>query len=75
MIFDLCIELLHEMYSPNVRVGEYPEWQKTKLISKRFYRLNKPQTRDEAERFIQTKICQILNLLPRQITYSNWPTS
>ena len=56
MIFDLCVELLHEMHSPNVRVTKYPEWQKTKLISKRFYRLNKPKTRNEAENFIQTKI-------------------
>jgi len=50
----------------------YPEWQKTKLISKRFYRLNKPKTRNEAENFIQTKILEILNLIPRQITYSKW---
>jgi hypothetical protein len=72
MIFDLCVELLYEMHSPNVRATNYPEWQKTKLISKRFYRLNKPRTRHEAENFIEKKILEILNLLPRQITYSKW---
>ncbi|CAF3690177.1 unnamed protein product [Adineta steineri] len=72
MIFDLCVELLHEMYSPNIRLTKYPEWQKTKLISKRFYRSNKPKTRDEAENFIEKKIFEILNLIPRQIVYSKW---
>jgi len=72
MIFDLCVELLYEMYSPNVRITNYPEWQKTKLISKRFYRSNKPKTRNEAELFIQTKVLEILNLIPRQITYTKW---
>lgn len=70
MIFDLCVELLYEMYSPNIRLTNYPEWQKTKLISKRFYRSIKPKTRDEAEVFIQKQILEILNLIPRQITYS-----
>jgi hypothetical protein len=74
MVFDLCVELLHEMYSPNVRITKYPEWQKTRLISKRFYRLNKPKTHHEAENFIQTKILEILNLIPRQITYTKWRT-
>ncbi len=46
--------------------------KKTELISKRFYRLNKPKTRDEAENFIQTKILEILNLIPRPITYTKW---
>lgn len=72
MIFDLCVELLYEMYSPNIRSTNYPQWQKTKLISKRFYRLNKPKTRDEAENFIQKQILEILNLIPRQIIYSKW---
>jgi hypothetical protein len=72
MIFDLCAELLHEMHSPNVRLTIYPEWQRTKLISKRFYRLHQPKTRDEAENFIQKKLLEILNLLPRQIIYSKW---
>ena len=72
MIFDLCVELLYEMYSSNVRITKYPEWQKTKLIPKRFYRSHKPTNRDEAERFIQIKILEILNLIPRQIAYSKW---
>jgi hypothetical protein len=72
MIFDLCLELLYEMFSPNVRITNYPEWQKTKLISKRFYRSNKPKTLNEAELFIQTKVLEILNLIPRQITYTKW---
>lgn len=72
MIFDLTTELLYEMYSPNIRVAPYPEWQRTKLISKRFYRLSPPRTRDEAEQFIQQKLLEILNLQTRQITYSKW---
>ncbi|CAF1641715.1 unnamed protein product, partial [Adineta ricciae] len=72
MIFDLCVELLHEMYSPNVRLSRYPEWQRTKLVSKRFYRFNPPKSRTEAENFIQKKVLEILNLTPRQITYSKW---
>ncbi len=72
MIFDVCSELLHEMHSPNILITRYPEWQKNKLISKRFYRLNKPKNRDEAETFIQKKILEIINLIPRQITYSKW---
>jgi len=72
MIFDLCVELLHEMYSENVQSAKYPEWQKAKLVSKRFYRAKKPENRHEIEQFIQTKILEILNLIPRQITYSKW---
>ena len=72
MIFDLCVELLLEMYSPNVRLAKYPDWEKSKLISKRFYRFNQPKTREEVENFIPTKILEILNLIPRQIIYSKW---
>ncbi|CAF4512748.1 unnamed protein product [Rotaria magnacalcarata] len=75
MIFDLCVELLYEMFSSNFRTAKYPEWQKTKLMPKRFYRLQKPNNRDEAESFIQRKILEILNLTPRQITYSKWRIS
>ncbi|CAF2731180.1 unnamed protein product, partial [Rotaria sp. Silwood2] len=75
MIFDLCIELLHEMYTENVQLSTYPEWQKTKLVSKRFYRGNKPENRHFIEQFIQTKILEILNLNTRQITYSKWRIS
>ncbi|CAF3754296.1 unnamed protein product [Rotaria socialis] len=75
MIFDLCVELLYEMFSSNFRTAKYPEWQKTKLMPKRFYRLQKPNNRDEAESFIQRKVLEILNLTPRQITYSKWRIS
>lgn len=75
MIFDLTAELLYEMHSPSIRLGTHPEWQRTKLISKRFYRLTPPKTREEAERFIQQKILEILNLQTRQITYSKWRKS
>jgi hypothetical protein len=72
MIFDLCVELLHEMYAPNIHLTNYPDWQKSKLISKRFYRLHKPQNRAEAEDFIVKKILEILNLTPRPIIYTKW---
>ena len=72
MIFELCAELLHEIYSPNVRQVTYPEWQKSKLIAKRFYRLHTPQSADEADEFIQRKVLELLNLATRQITYSKW---
>lgn len=75
MIFDLTAELLHEMHSPNIRPAIYPEWQRTKLISKRFYRLSPPKTREEAEGFIQQKLLEMLNLQARQITYSKWRKS
>ncbi|CAF3704350.1 unnamed protein product [Rotaria sp. Silwood1] len=75
MIFDLCVELLCEMYSPNVRITKYPEWQKTKLIRKRFYRSHKPNNINEAEYFIQKKILEILNLIPNHITYPKWRIS
>jgi hypothetical protein len=75
MIFDLCVELLHEMHTENVQSAEYPEWQKAKLISKRFYRAKKPSNRHDMERFIQAKILEILNLNSRQITYSKWRVS
>ncbi|CAF4653150.1 unnamed protein product, partial [Rotaria magnacalcarata] len=26
MIFDLCVELLYEMFSSNFRTAKYPEW-------------------------------------------------
>jgi hypothetical protein len=75
MIFDLCVELLHEMYSENIQSAKYPEWQKTKLVSKRFYRAKKPENRHEIEQFIQTKILELLNLNSRQIKYSKWRVS
>ncbi|CAF1165406.1 unnamed protein product [Rotaria sordida] len=75
MIFDLCIELLNEMYTENIQLEKYPEWQKTKLISKRFYRGNKTNNRHYIEQFIETKILEILNLNTRQIKYSKWRVS
>jgi hypothetical protein len=75
MIFNLCVELLHEMYSENIQTVKYPEWQKTKLISKRFYRGKKPANRHEIEQIIQKNILEILNLNSRQITYSKWRVS
>ncbi|CAF4813601.1 unnamed protein product, partial [Rotaria sp. Silwood1] len=75
MIFDLCIELLHEMYTENIQLTTYPEWQKLKLIQKRFYRGNKPENHHFIEQFIQRKILEILNLDKRQITYSKWRIS
>jgi hypothetical protein len=74
MIFDLCVELLHDVYSNNIQEAKYPEWQKAKFITKRFYRLNRPNNRDEAQRFVQAKILEILNLVPRQLNYSKWRT-
>jgi hypothetical protein len=75
MIFNLCVELLHEMYSENIQGVKYPEWQKTKLVSKRFYRDKKPANRQEIEQIIPKKILEILNLDSRQITYSKWRVS
>lgn len=75
MIFDLCTELLHEMHTDNIEVGTYPEWQKERLISKRFYRGNRPTSRQFIEKFIETKVLEILNLNTRQIVYSKWRVS
>jgi len=75
MIFDLCVELLHEMYTENIQPPKHPEWEKAKLVSKRFYRAKKPENRHEIEEFIQKKILEILNLNSRQITYSKWRVS
>lgn len=72
MIFDLCAELLHEMYSDNVQSAKHPEWQTAKLIPKRFYRGIKPIDRNYTEQFIQKTILEILNLNRRQITYAKW---
>jgi hypothetical protein len=63
------------MYTENVQPAQYPEWQKSKLISKRFYRGKKPTNRHEIEQFIEKKILEILNLNPRQIKYSKWRVS
>jgi hypothetical protein len=75
MIFNLSVELLHEMYSENIEEVKYPEWQKTKLVPKRFYRGKRPTNRHEIEQIIQKKILEILNLDSRQITYSKWRVS
>lgn len=75
MIFDLCVELLHEMDSENVQLAKYPEWQKSKIISKRFYRAKLTNNRHEIEQMIEKKILEILNLNSRQITYSKWRVS
>ncbi|CAF1521120.1 unnamed protein product [Rotaria magnacalcarata] len=75
MIFDLCIELLHEMYSENIQPAKYPEWQTSKLVPKRFYRGNQPQNRQHIEQFVQTKMLELLNLQPREITYTKWRVS
>jgi hypothetical protein len=75
MIFDLCVELLHEMDSENIQSPQYPDWQKARLISKRYYRAKKPANRHEKEQFIQTKILEILNLNSRQTTYSKYRVS
>ncbi|CAF3413038.1 unnamed protein product, partial [Rotaria socialis] len=75
MIFDLCIELLHEMYSENIQPAKYPEWQTSKLIPKRFYRGNQPQNRQHIEQFVQAKMLELLNLQPREITYTKWRVS
>lgn len=72
MIMDLSMELLHELYSNNIQLPKYPEWEKEKLIPKRFTRGRKPQNRQEAERLVAEKILEILDLNSRQITYSKW---
>ena len=75
MIFNLCAEILHEMYAENIQPASYPDWQKTKLVSKRFYRGRKPETRREIEQIISKKVLELLNLNSRQITYSKWRVS
>ncbi|UJR14698.1 hypothetical protein I4U23_001691 [Adineta vaga] len=75
MVFDLCLELLHEMDISNVIPAKYPEWQHSKLVSKRFCRMKKPENRRDIEKFIQEKVLEILALNPRQITYSKWRIS
>ena len=75
MIFDLCVELLHEMHSENIQPVKYPQWQKTKLIPKRFFRANKPRNRQEIEDFIPKRVLEILNLNPRPISYSKYRVS
>lgn len=75
MIFDLCVELLHEMDSENVQLPEHPEWQKSKLTFKRFYRMKPTNNRQELEQIITKKILEILNLNMRQITYSKYRVS
>ena len=75
MIFDLCAELLHEVYTENVQLTKYPEWQKAKLIPKRFYRGTRLDNRHDIEQFVETKVLEILNLNSRQITYSKWRVS
>ena len=72
MVFDLCAELLFELHSPTLRLAKYPEWQKSQLNPKRFYRLHPPRTSQEVERFLTTKVLEILNLNPRQLNYSKW---
>jgi hypothetical protein len=75
MIFDLCVELLHEVYTENIQPVKYPDWQKAKLMPKRFYRGKKPENRHDVEQIIQTKILEILSLTTRQTTYSKWRIS
>ena len=72
MIFDLCVEILHEMDLENVQAPQYPEWQKAKLISKRFYRGVKPRNRRETEQIVRSKILELLNVNSRPISYSKW---
>ena len=75
MVFDLTAELLHEMYTENVQPAAYPEWQNAKLVSKRFYRGEKPENRRDIAQIVQAKVLEILNLNSRQITYSKWRVS
>ncbi|CAF0776016.1 unnamed protein product, partial [Didymodactylos carnosus] len=72
MIYDLCIEILTEMYMPNVRQAQYP-WQKAQLIPKRYYRqLNPPRNMNDAQKFVNEKILEMLGLIPRKVQYSKW---
>lgn len=72
MIFDLCVEILHEMDLENVQASHYPEWQKAKLVSKRFYRGKKPNNRREIEQVVRNKLLELLNITPRPVIYSKW---
>lgn len=51
----------------NIRCGK-----KSKLTTKRFYRISRPTSRDETEKLIQKKIFEILNLAPKEIVYSKY---
>ncbi|CAF1428897.1 unnamed protein product [Adineta steineri] len=75
MIFDLCIELLHEMYTENIIPSKYPQWQPTKLVSKRYYRGKKPGNRHDIEQLVSAKVLEILCLNNRPIVYSKWRVS
>lgn len=75
MIVDLSADLLHEMFSPNIQSVRFPEWQKAKLISKRFFRSQKPQNREEMKNLIKNKTLEILNLTSRSNRPSKWRVS
>ncbi|CAF0724995.1 unnamed protein product [Didymodactylos carnosus] len=72
MIYDLCTEILYEIYTPNVRQSQYP-WQKAQFVSKRYYyRFNPPTNKTEAQKFVNEKILELLGLVPCKIQYSKW---
>lgn len=75
MIFDLCVDLLHEMFAENVQPVRFPEWQKAKLNSKRFFRSAKPKTRAEIKTSIKEKTLEVLQLNRRPIQRSKWRVS
>jgi hypothetical protein len=75
MIFDMCVELLHEMYSENIQAVKYPQWQKAKLVPKRFFRANKPRNRQEVEDFVQKRVLEMLALNSRPVSYSKYRVS
>jgi hypothetical protein len=63
------------MDTENIQAVKYPEWQKAKLTSKRFYRGSKPKNRHDVEEIIKKKILEILDLNSRQVVYSKYRVS
>ena len=72
MVFDLCAEVLREVSTEPIQPAKYSDWQKSKLISKRFYVARKMTDRREIEAFVQRTVLEVLHFQPRPIVYSKW---
>lgn len=62
LVFDLSAELVNELSSENVTQVQYPQWQRPKLIPKRYSQTLMPKTRQEKDTFIKKRVLELLRL-------------
>lgn len=72
MIFDLCAEILIEVNTPSIQPAKFGQWQRAKIVPKRFTRSPTIRSNDDVRKFVLTKVLEMLNFMPKNVTYSKW---